>query len=335
MRGKSWGMVAVVAVAACQDAAGPGRSISPSTDVTVAADVGISASVQRFAVVNAAGGLVTGNLVTGVNKLGPGQYEVTFSTNVSTCAYVVTTTNAYSQAIQSYAAGGHLSAQGVYVETKNQGGGLTDGPFNLIVTCGDTGIPYAVVGYTNNFVRGSPGVSVLVLGAGRYEVLFPNSVAACSFVASVNDPSNALVFSPSGVYTGSSANPNAVYIETKNPGGGLQPGVPFHLAPVCSGVVKSRYAVVQANGAFSRGNPTITTAHPSTGNYVISTNRLLTNCATVATRGSVTTAVPFAPATVEITPGPNAQSIGVQVRDLLFFGGLLSNRAFHAASLCL
>jgi hypothetical protein len=54
----------------------------------------------------------------------------------------------------------------------------------------------------------------------------------------------------------------------------------------------------------------------------------------VATRGSVNTAVPFSPATVEIIPGANNKSFGVQVRQLLFFGGALADQAFHAAVIC-
>jgi hypothetical protein len=58
------------------------------------------------------------------------------------------------------------------------------------------------------------------------------------------------------------------------------------------------------------------------------------SCATVATRGSVDTAVPFSPATVEIVSGPAANTTGIQVRSLLFFGGALANQAFHAATVC-
>ena len=38
----------------------------------------------------------------------------------------------------------------------------------------------------------------------------------------------------------------------------------------------------------------------------------------------------------EITPPPGGGSnaIGVQIRQLLFFGGALSNQAFHAAVIC-
>ena len=60
----------------------------------------------------------------------------------------------------------------------------------------------------------------------------------------------------------------------------------------------------------------------------------MTSCATVATRGSVNTAVPFDPATVEVVPGPTSNTIGFQVRSLLGFGGNLENESFHTAIVC-
>jgi hypothetical protein len=72
----------------------------------------------------------------------------------------------------------------------------------------------------------------------------------------------------------------------------------------------------------------------STGNYVVVTNQDLSACTMIATRGSVDRSVPFNPATVEITPGPASNTSGIQVRALLFFGGALSNQAFHAAAIC-
>src|SRR5438270_5634537 len=88
----------------------------------------LAASPNLFATVAADGTLVNGNGVSSVSHTVTGQYEVTFTSDVSGCSYVSTTHNAFSQAIQSYTAGGHLSSSGVYVEVKNQGGGLLDGP---------------------------------------------------------------------------------------------------------------------------------------------------------------------------------------------------------------
>ena len=287
-----------------------------------------------FASVNLNGTLAHGNGVTGVTHIGTGQYEVTFSANVQQCAYVATTMNAYSQALQVFTAGGHLSADGVYVETKNQGGGLTDGPFNLVVDCGLPGWSYAVVGYTANLVRSTPGATLSTLGTGRYDVTFPSDISRCAYLATVGDPGNGLVFNPNGVYTGSGSNSNTVYIETKNQGGGLSAGIPFHLAVICPTAAHVKIAVVAANGLRSRGSSHTRSFSPAPGQYTLVTNRSLSACAAVATRGSVDTAVPFDPATVETVPGPASNTVGIQVRQLLFFGGNLASESFHAALVC-
>jgi len=102
-----------------------------------------AASPNLFASVAGNGTLVHGNGVSSVTHIvGTGQYEVTFTSDVSSCAYVSTTHHAFSQAIQSFTAGGHLSSSGVYVEVKNQGCGLMDGPFDLAVACNMTGLAF-------------------------------------------------------------------------------------------------------------------------------------------------------------------------------------------------
>jgi hypothetical protein len=175
---------------------------------------------------------------------------------------------------------------------------------------------------------GQPGHRATRLGVGRYEITFDRNVAGCAYIATTrNAYSQAL-----GVFTaGGHLSANGVYIETKNPGGGLQDGVPFHLALICPGTATSRFAVVKAGGLTQRASTGTTSSRPSTGNYQIANNLNVSACAAVATRGSVNTAVPYSPATVEIVPGANSQSFGVQVRQLLFFGGALANQAFHAA----
>jgi len=294
-----------------------------------------AASPNLFATVAANGTLVNGNGVSSVtHTIGTGQYEVTFTSNVSSCGYVSTTRNAFSQAIQSYTAGGHLSGSGVYVEVKNQGGGLMDGPFDLAVACNLKGWNFAVVGYAANLVRSSPGATLTHVGAGRYDVNFAAAVGGCAYLATVGDPANALVFNPSGVYTGSGPTANSVYIETKNPGGGLADGIPFHLAVVCPPAVSTHGLVVRDTGLARRGSALTSAFELSTGNYVFVTNVSVAPCTMIGTRGSVDKSVPFTPATVEITPGPVSNSSGIQVRNLLFFGGGLINQAFHAAAIC-
>jgi len=294
-----------------------------------------AASTNLFAVVDGGGGQVAGNGVTGITHLGPGRYEVTFGQDVTGCAYVATTKHAFTQAIQVFTAGGHLSPQGVYVETKNQGGGLTDGPFNLAVDCGSTGMQYAVVGYDGQLARGTAGATLTNLGTGRYNVAFPSSVSTCSYLATVGDPHNGIALAPNNVSTGSSAaGLNTVYVETKNPGGGLSSGIPFHLAVICPAATNTKVSVVNATGLPARGSSLTSSFNSSPGNYVVATSRALAGCAAIATRGSTNKAVPFNPATVEITPGPAVNTVGVQTRELLFFGGNPSNQAFHSALVC-
>jgi hypothetical protein len=319
---------ALVGLSACQDATQP--SVPPAPN---ASEVGINASNNLLARVDVNGNLVFGNRVTSVSKLGPGQYEVTFNRNMTPCAYVATTNNSNTQAFQVFTASGHLSINGVYIETKNQGGGLTDAPFNLVATCGGTGIRYAVVDYNGGLARSTAGTTLSGSGSGTYTVTFTSAVSTCAFLATVADPGNGLVFNPSGVYTANGATANQVYVETKNPGGGLQAGVPFHLAVVCTGT-NSKVIVVKASGAKARGSTGTSSTRPSTGNYSVNLGRSLAACAVVATRGSINNGVPFNPATVELTPGVNANSTGVQVRELLFFGGNLTNLPFHAAAVC-
>jgi len=315
---------------------GAGAAAAAAAAVLAAAGAGPAqaASANLFASVRASGTLVTGNGVSGVTHIGTGQYEVTFSTNVAACAYEATTIASGSQALLVFTAGGHLSADGVYVETKNQGGGLTDGPFNLAVDCGAPGWSFAVVGYTANLVRATTGTTLTHLGTGRYDVTFPANISKCAYLATVGDPGNSLVFNPNGVYTGSGSNSHTVYLETKNLGGGLADGIPFHLAVICPPAANTKIAVVNANGLPARGSALTSSFSASTGNYTLATSRALAACAAVATRGSVNTSVPFDPATVEITPGPAPNTTGIQVRALLSLGGNLAAESFHAATIC-
>jgi hypothetical protein len=340
-------VAALALLAACQDNTSPitpdglgPADVSPSPATVGAAAPSADAiptaetARQLWAVVRDDGRLSHGSRVTGTSHLGTGRYEVTFNRDVRGCAYIATTINAHTQALGIFTASGHLSANGVYVETKNQGGGLTDGPFDLLVACGPLSTRFAVIGYSANLVRATSGTTLTPLGAGRYNVRFTNAVRGCAYLATVGDPGNALVFNPSGVYTGSGPDANTVYIETKNPGGGLQDGVPFHLALICPGTSSARFTVTKAGGPAKRASAGTSSSRPATGTYSVVNAPNIAACAVLATRGSVDTAVPFSPATVEILPGQSSTTFGVQVRQLLFFGGALSNQAFHAAAIC-
>jgi hypothetical protein len=279
------------------------------------------------------GTLVAGT-ATGVTVLGVGRYEVAFNRTVKGCGFVATTEHTASQALQAYTAGGHNSENDVYVEVKNQGGGLTDGSFDLLVDCGAAGEKFAVVNYGGTLQRSSGG-TLTHLGTGRYDISFTSDISSCAYLATVGDPGNALVFNPAGVYTSSGPDAKTVYVETKNPGGGLTDGIPFHLDVVCSSVANVKTAVVISTGIISRGTGLTSSLSTGTGEYAIATSRDITKCATVLTRGMTDTAVPFTPSTVEVThPYPAVNTVGVEVRQLLFFGGAPESHAFHAAIVC-
>jgi hypothetical protein len=305
--------------------------------VTASASSARDSSTNLFARVSAGGGLLAGNGVTAVTHLGSGRYEVTFSANVSGCAYIATIiknpiSNPSLDAVQVFTAGGHLSHDGVYVETKNVGSGLTDGPFNLVVDCGGPGWSFAVVGYDANLVRSSPGTTLTNYGLGRYDVTFNHNISSCAYLAQVGDPGNSMVVGPVRVYTGSASNPDAVYIETKNTGGGLTAGIPFHLAVICPTAASTTIAVVGTNGLIARGSSLTSSFSPTIGQYTVVTDTSASACATVATPGSADQSLPLVPTTVELIPGPAANTAGIQVTFLL--GGALADVAFHAAIVC-
>jgi hypothetical protein len=151
------------------------------------------------------------------------------------CAYVATIGHPSSGIVYApglvFTAGGHYGANDVYVETKNPGGGLQDYPFHLQAQCfqPDAWAEWAVTDYNGNLVRSQMVAGMAHLGPGRYEIYLFRNVAWCSFVATIGDPGAGLVYYPGTVFTATGhSTTNAVYVETKNPGGGLS-DYPFHL----------------------------------------------------------------------------------------------------------
>ncbi len=275
---------------------------------------------------------------TGFTKLGTGQYEVTFGSNVSQCAYVASTIVSSSQALTVFTAGGHLSANGVYVETKNQGGGLSDAPFSLFVSCDDTGNAerHAVVDTNGNLDRGSAGTT---RDQPRH--------AAATRCSSTARPPTARRSPPSATRpTGSSSAPrastpprwrrpaNAVYVETKNPGGGLSAGIPFHLALVCNDAPLHPGQRQQGRHARSARRRLTSSFRNGPGAYTVVAPTSLADCAWLTTRGETDRRVPFNPTTVEVAAGPAANTVTISEKSLLFFGGAPASEAFQFVAAC-
>ena len=208
--------------------------------------------------------------------------------------------------------------------------------FDLVVTCGGTGIRYAVVGYSADLVRSTSGTTLSFLGAGRYNIRFASPVTGCAFIATwliraTRSCSTRPACTPAAV-----PDANTVYIETKNPGGGLQDGVPFHLELICSSTANTRYAVVQATGAKQRSSSGMTATRLRSGNFQISSNNLgISACATVATRGSAeywpypSTRGPSKSCRARPTTRSTSRSVSC-----CSSAGALNSLAFHAASVC-
>jgi hypothetical protein len=189
-----------------------------------------------WAVVRSDGTVARSASSASVSHLGVGRYEVAFNQNVSDCAYVASVGDPSDVLPTSpalvFTAGGHSGANDVYVETKNPGGGLTDWPFHLAVNCGPQ-LPWVVTNYTGGPVRGGDGAAVTRLGPGQFEVHFSQNVSACTYVATVGDPGNQLVYNPGLVSTaGGHSGATDVYVQTTNPAGAAGDW-PFQLYVSC------------------------------------------------------------------------------------------------------
>ena len=212
------------------------------------------------------GKFVRGSGVTSVSRQGVGRYEVGFTRNMDPCSYVATIGDPASGLVYNpglvFTASGQVSAYSVYVETKNLGGGLTDFPFHLQVMCPNDG-DFAVVGYTGNLVRGSASVSsVYRYGPGRYEIFLNRNIAHCAYVATIGDPAAGWSTPRAWCSPRPVTCTSGVYVETKNPGGGLS-DYPFHLQTQCPTLGSwSEWAVVNA-ARDSRSRCQHRRSHPS------------------------------------------------------------------------
>jgi hypothetical protein len=92
--------------------------------------------------------------------------------------------------------------------------------------------------------------------------------------------------------------------------------------------------IVDASGTTVRGSAATTSSRSAPGNYTVETDRDVSACAALGTRGSIDTDVPFNPATVDVVPGPTSDAVSFQVREMLFLGGDFTDQAFHAAIVC-
>jgi hypothetical protein len=311
---------------------------SPLLSASAASPRALPDQGSLWVVARADGGVVRSSGLTGLTKLGVGRYEARFSQDVHACAYTATIGAPGNGLVFApglvFTAGGHLSPEGVYVETKNLGGGLADFPFHLSVNCGIS--QYLVIGAAGTVVRG-PGVPYFVrYGPGRYEAVFGRDTSGCGYTATVGDPGNNLVFNPGLVFTagGHFSRSRGVYVETKNLSGALS-DFPFHLTVSCLADPRSegRYgAVVDGNGLLVRADGAQSAQRLGPGRYEVSFGSDVHHCAYTATVGDPGNNQVPGPGLVFTASGHLSKNgVYVETKNL---GGGLSDFPFHLSVDC-
>jgi hypothetical protein len=279
-----------------------------------------------YAVVNSSGILVRGSNVAGFNHPGPGLNEVAFNRDVSNCSYTATLGEPGNAPLYTaglvFTSSGPSGVNGVYVETKNLGGGLFDLPFHLNVSCDNE---WAVVSANGSLARGGGVLLVDHSFIGVYEVMFERDVSNCAYTATIGDWSTNHVYDLGLVFTaGGHKGPTGVYVETKNMGGGLT-DFPFHLNVTCT----STWAVVRVDGTDSRDLDVVATTHAGPGRYEVTFNHDISNCAFIATIGDPNARYVYDPGLVSTSGAPN----GVYV-DTMNLVGVLTDAPFHLNVSC-
>ena len=324
--------LAVVAIAACRDAQAPVALVDAQARATAAIDA--AASSNRFAVVDIQASLRAGRGVSSVTTRGAGVVEVSFTQDVSSCAYVATPTSAYADAITVSTSGGQ-TPNSVAVISRTQSGAAIPSPFHLLVSC-STVMPFAVVTSNGQVARSSGGVTIAAPSTGIYRVTFPQNISSCSYLATVGDAGSGPVPTVAGVYTASYVGVNTVRVETRDANGVTQGGLPFHLITLCGTAPNTAQAVLAASGLVVRGSPAGagTVTHTSLGRYTVNSTGSTANCATLVTRGSSGRGVPATAATVEIGAGATAHAFTVELRRLVSQGGGDVDEDFHLGVVC-
>jgi hypothetical protein len=230
---------------------------------------------------------------------------------------------------------GGTDPNGVYVETRNLGGTLSDWPFHLDVNCDSL---HAVITSNGFLARGADVTSVSHLGPGRYEVTFNRNVSTCAYVATIGDIGNTPVYNAGLVFVAGGhgvfgfPDPQGVYVETKNLGGGLSDW-PFHLDVACGPVD----AVVSATGSLARGSAVIGVTHLGTGRYEVTFSQDVSTCAYTTTIGDTAHGLVYYPGLVYSAgghaPAGGADPNGVYI-ETKNLGGGLSDWPFHLEVTC-
>ena len=303
---------------------------------TLAVPALAQAAAPKWAVVNAAGGLVRGSGAVSSVNLGTGTYQVIFNSNMTGCSYIATAgdpgAGAVAGPITVSVASRAGNVNGVYLETHDQtSGALSNQPFQLVTHC-PTKDRFAVVADNGALARGSGVVSTANLGVGSYEVIFNKNVNKCAFTASIGTTSTGAVASP-GVVTvaGRAGNKAGVFVRIVDRLG-TAVNQPFHLSATCG--KKNLTAVVEGTGALARGTHVTSAALLGTGTYQVIFDRTVSGCAYSATVGTTTNGGSIGPPPVVVTTATragNANGVFIFIHQA---NGTTLSDPYHLAVFC-
>jgi hypothetical protein len=165
---------------------------------------------------------------------------------------------------------------------------------------------------------------------GQYKSHYGRRMGSCTDIATIGAIDNTLVFNPGYVFANTGKPGTSVYIETKNPGGGLSAGYPVHTASYCSASSNNLLgAVVDQDGTFVRGHLGVSSVRTGLGTYRVTYPRAVAGCAKVASIGAIDNTLVFNPAALDVYNGPTSTTVDVRIQNLLFFGGANFDRPFH------
>jgi hypothetical protein len=291
------------------------------------------APTTQTIVVDAEGNKSRGSRGTEVTRKGPGEWEVTFDSDMRNCAYVATVGDAASEVVSTpglvFTASGQDSDNGVYVVTVTPNGKVSDFPFHLVTRCGTQG-PWVVSDNAGNMNRGNGVKEFRHVETGEWEITFDDDMTTCVYVASIGDPGKVPVTELGLVFTASGRDSaNGVRVQTMNRDG-APTDFPFHLQIVCP-KDRGRWVVTDNEGRQRRGTAE-DFRHVGRGQWEVDFNQNVRGCTHLATVGDPGSGTVDDPGLVFTSNRRDSgKGVFVETKNL---GGGLQDFPFHLRTVC-
>jgi hypothetical protein len=283
-----------------------------------------AAAGPKWAVVSSTGTLVRSHGATSAHRLAAGVYSVTFSSDMTGCAYEATSGDPGSASVAAPVAmvvGSGSSANDLHVKTFDQTvGAVADEPFHVTTYCGAKA-NFAVIASDGTPVRGSHVIASVHPNTGNYDVTFDHNVSKCAFSATSASTGAAGEISVAGLF----GNKKGVFVQTLSRAG-ARVDVPFHLAVDCG--AKRDIGVIDVGGSTARGTHVTSSASLQPGAYEVIFDRDVSGCAYTATIGEPTNSGEVDDPIVISTASRSGNVDGVFV-DVQDVGGTPQDEPFH------